>query len=192
MRKMPNAITASLRLSSSWKIPWKSAGHIQSSFSTLANATGRVFLFRGKTHVLLKARQALCTLYDQGSFCGSGSRPLEWTRRGGWHPAFPATPIPGGGQEPHCHELLVPQGEATASEETARHVTQNQTPSPDRTPRPSAAAARVGGHQVRRSQQSCGHGVHYTLANGTVCKAHNFCHLEPLGIVSWGLELPEN
>lgn len=67
------------------------------------------FLFCGKAHTLFRRldwRRASFT--TQGSFRGSGSSPLEWTHRGGWHPAFPATPVPGGGQEPHCHELLVP------------------------------------------------------------------------------------
>lgn len=146
------------------------------------------------THVLLKARQALRTLYDPGSFCGSGSRPLEWTRRGGWHPAFPATPVPGGGQEPHCHELLVPQGEATARVRKCPS-TLARTRRPPKSGRLGQApqgqvSMRVGGHQVRRSQQSCGHGVHYMLANGTVCKVHNFWHLKPLGIVSWGNGTP--
>lgn len=39
---------------------------------------GFPFSWKG-TYTLLKARLAPCELYDQGSFRGSGSRPLEWT-----------------------------------------------------------------------------------------------------------------
>lgn len=38
IRKIPKAITASLRRSSNWNIPWKSTGHIQRSFCTWKTA----------------------------------------------------------------------------------------------------------------------------------------------------------
>lgn len=41
IRNIPKAITASLRRSSNWKIPWKSTGHIQSSFCTWKTAEGK-------------------------------------------------------------------------------------------------------------------------------------------------------
>lgn len=41
IRKIPKAITASLRRSSNWKMPWKSTGHIQSSFCTWKTAEGK-------------------------------------------------------------------------------------------------------------------------------------------------------
>ena len=65
------------------------------------------------------------------------------------------TPVPGGGQEPHCHELLVLQGEATARV-TKCPTTLPRTRRPPKSGRLGRApqgqvSVRVGGRQVCRS-----------------------------------------